>query len=67
MTFTNDKLIQEINVLGPWVHGYFDLGNGIIIEDQDTLQKKRLFAIRDYFIDIITKFYETNDLHNKSL
>jgi len=67
LTFTNDKLIQEINVLGPWVHGYFDLGNGIIIEDQDTLQKKRLFAIRDYFIDIITKFYETNNLHNKSL
>lgn len=61
------KLIQEINVLGPWVHGYFDLGNGIIIEDQDELQKKRLFAIRDYLIDIITKYYKTNNLQDKTL
>ena len=61
------KLIQEINVLGPWVHGYFDLGNGIIIEDQDELQKKRLFAIRDYLLDIITKYYKTNNLQDKTL
>ena len=47
LNFKKDELIQEINVLGPWVHGYFDLGNGIVIEDQDNLQKKRLFAIRD--------------------
>jgi len=32
------------------VHGYFDLGNGLIIEDQDELQKKRLFSSRDFFI-----------------
>ena len=63
----NNKLIQEINVLGPWVHGYFDLGNGIVIEDQDKLQKKRLFAIRNYLIDIITKYYKTNDLQDKTL
>ncbi len=63
----NNKLIQEINVLGPWVHGYFDLGNGIVIEDQDKLQKKRLFAIRDYLIDIITRYYKTNDLQDKTL
>jgi len=62
-----NKLIQEINVLGPWVHGYFDLGNGIVIEDQDELQKKRLFTIRDYLIDIITKYYKTNDLQDKTL
>ena len=41
------KLIEEINTLGPWVHGYFDLGNGIIIKDKDELQGKRLFAIRN--------------------
>ena len=67
MDFKKNKLIQEINVLGPWVHGYFDLGNGIIIEDQDNLQKKRLFAIRGYLIDIISKHYKTNDLHDKTL
>lgn len=65
--FKREKLIQEINVLGPWVHGYFDLGHGIIIEDQDTLQKKRLFTLRDYFIDIIIKFYKQNEISNKSL
>lgn len=54
-------------MLGPWVHGYFDLGNGIIIEDQDELQKKRLFAMRDYLIDIISKYYKTNNLQNKTL
>ena len=67
MYFEKEKLIQEINVLGPWVHGYFDLGNGIIIEDQDELQKKRLFTLRDYFIDIIAKFYKKNEIHDKSL
>ena len=67
LNFEKEKLIQEINVLGPWVHGYFDLGNGIIIEDQDLLQKKRLFAMRDYFIDIIAKFYKKNEIRNKSL
>ena len=38
-----------------------------IIEDQDELQKKRLFAIRDYLLDIITKYYKTNNLQDKTL
>lgn len=67
MDFEKSKLIQEINVLGPWVHGYFDLKNGIIIEDQDNLQKKRLFAMRDYLIDIIIKHYKTDNLQDKTL
>jgi len=67
LNFKKDELIQEINVLGPWVHGYFDLGNGIVIEDQDNLQKKRLFAIRDYLINIIIKHYKTNNLSDKTL
>ena len=67
MDFKKNELIQEINVLGPWVHGYFDLGNDVIIEDQDNLQKKRLFAMRDYLIDIIIKYYKTNNLQDKTL
>jgi len=62
-----DELIQEINILGPWVHGYFDLGNGLIIEDQDELQKKRLFSSRDFFIDIIHSYYKKKDLSDKTL
>jgi SAM-dependent methyltransferase len=49
----NKKLIEKINILGPWVHGFFDLGSGIIIEDSDELQKKRLFAILGYLKDTI--------------
>jgi SAM-dependent methyltransferase len=59
-------LIQEINVLGPWVHGYFDLGNGLIIEDQDELQKKRLFSARNYFCDIIKTHYSRTNLQDKT-
>ena len=62
----NKKLIEKINVLGPWVHGYFDLGNGLIIEDQDDLQKKRLFALRKYFMKIIKKKYGGKKLDNKT-
>ena len=61
------KNSEKINQLGPWVHGYFDLGNGIIIEDQDNLQKKRLFAYRDYFIDIILRHYKKNNLRKKTI
>jgi len=62
-----DELIQEINVLGPWVHGYFDLGNGIVIEDQDELHHKRILKNREYFVDIISKFYKEDLLKNKTL
>ena len=64
---TRDDLIQEINVLGPWVHGYFDLGHGLIIEDQDELQKKRLFRLRDYYCDIIESYYGSKEVKDKTL
>ncbi|CAN2046954.1 tRNA (mo5U34)-methyltransferase [Candidatus Magnetomoraceae bacterium gMMP-1] len=64
---SKEELITEINVLGPWTHGYFDLGNGIIIQDQDIIQKKRLFCYRDYFIDIIKSYYEREHLADKTL
>ena len=63
----HNQLIQEINMLGPWVHGYFNLGNGLIIEDQDALQKKRLFATRDNFGRIISRFYKKKRLSDKTL
>ena len=59
-------LIQEVNVLGPWVHGYFDLGNGLIIEDQDEPQRKRLLHLRDYFHDIIAAHYGCDTLIDKT-
>jgi len=62
-----EKLIQEVNVLGPWIHGYFNLGNGTIIEDKDILQKKRLFALRDYIFNIISNFYGRKKLNDKTL
>lgn len=64
---SKDKLIQEINVLGPWIHGHFDLGNGLIIEDQDELHKKRITKNRDYFVDIISQFYKQETLESKTL
>ncbi|GEM_PF-1350058 len=60
-------LVEKINILGPWIHGYFDLGNGIVIEDRDILQKRRLFQYRKYFIDIITKHYGRDKLTDKTL
>jgi SAM-dependent methyltransferase len=64
---SREELIQEINVLGPWVHGYFDLGNDIIIEDQDILQKKRLFCVREYLFDILRSHFGRNQLNDKTL
>ena len=64
---TRDDLIREINVLGPWVHGYFDLGHGLVIEDQDELQKKRLFHLRDYYCDILATYYGSKQLKEKTL
>jgi len=65
----NDKesLIEEINLLGPWTHGYFDLGNGLVIEDNDDIQKTRLFKYRDYFEDIIARHYGRDELPEKTL
>jgi len=64
---TRADLIQEINVLGPWVHGYFDLGHGLIIEDQDELQKRRLFHLRDYYRNILESYYGSKQLKDKTL
>lgn len=61
------KLIEKINILGPWVHGYFDLGDGIVIQDRDLLQKRRLMHYREYFIDIIRNHYGKKSLEGKSL
>jgi len=61
------KLIEEINVLGPWVHGYFDLGNGLIIEDQDKLQKKRLLSLKKIFIKTIENQYSNKKINEKTL
>ena len=61
------KLIEKINVLGPWVHGYFFLGNGIIIQDKDEIQKKRLFSTRDTIFKILNKYYYKNELRRKTL
>lgn len=64
---SKEELIQEINVLGPWVHGYFKLDNGLVIEDHDHLQKQRLFAHKTYFSDIISDFYQTKSLSHKTI
>ena len=64
---TQNELIQEINLLGPWIHGFFDLGNGLIIEDQDKLHKKRITKNRDYFVSIISKFYKRDLLKEKTI
>ena len=61
------KLIEEINVLGPWVHGYFDLGNGLIIEDQDKLQKKRSLSLKKIFIKMIENHYNKKRINEKTL
>ena len=61
------KLIEEINVLGPWVHGYFDLGNGLIIEDQDKLQKKRSLSLKKIFIKMIENHYNKKRINEKAL
>lgn len=64
---SKSKLIEEINVLGPWVHGHFDLGNGLVIEDQDKLQKKRLINLKKNFIKIIEKKYNREKIKEKTL
>lgn len=64
---SRNELIEEINLLGPWVHGAFDLGNGLIVEDRDKLHKKRIEKCRDYFVEIIADFYGTTSLHGKSI
>lgn len=54
-------------MLGPWVHGYFDLGNGVIIQDKDEIQKKRLFSTRDAIFKILNKYYSKNELRRKTI
>ena len=61
MNSDQKQLIEEINLLGPWVHGYFDLGNGVIIEDSDDLQKSRLFAILETLKMLLSKHCETRN------
>lgn len=67
MMDSKKQLIEEINILGPWVHGYFDLGNGIIIEDSDSLQKSRLFAILETLKGIISHHFTRDDTKNLTL
>lgn len=64
---TRLELIEEINCLGPWSHGYFDLGNGIIIQDSDVIQKRRLLAYKKYFSDIISLHFKKRKLTDKTL
>jgi SAM-dependent methyltransferase len=64
---SKSKLIEEINVLGPWVHGHFDLGNGLVIEDQDKLQKKRSINLKKIFVKIIEKKYNKKKIKEKTL
>ena len=63
----NYKLIEKINVLGPWVHGYFDLGNRVIIQDKYEIQQKRLFSTRNAIFKILNKYYSKNELRRKTL
>jgi len=66
-SMTRSELIQEINLLGPWIHGYFDLGNDLVIEEQDELHKKRITTNRDYFVNIISNFYKRDLLEEKTI
>lgn len=63
----NEKLIEKINILGPWVHGFFNLKNGIIIQDKDELQRKRLFSTRNAIFKILKKYYSEEELKKKTL
>ena len=47
MNKTNNASIEKINMLGPWVHGFFNLPNGITIQDTDNYQKQRLIYLRE--------------------
>ena len=60
MNKTKNASIEKINMLGPWVHGFFNLPNGITIQDTDIYQKQRLIYLRDQFVKIIQN-------HSKSL
>ncbi|MFN8670604.1 MAG: class I SAM-dependent methyltransferase [Candidatus Sericytochromatia bacterium] len=62
-----NKLIEKINTLGPWVHGYFKILDDIVISDKDLLQQKRLFHYKDYFIDIIKNNYNSEHLNEKTI
>ncbi len=61
------NIIEKINILGPWVHGYFELPNGITIRDGDEFHKDRLFQLRQLFVEIISSHYKKNKLADKTL
>ena len=61
------RLIETINILGPWVHGYFELTDGITIKDTDEYQRDRLFRLRDLLIDNIRAHYGADKLPEKTL
>ena len=47
-TFSDDSVLrdctiqEQINLLGPWVHGRFDLGGSVVIESPNAVQQRRL-------------------------
>ena len=55
-TFSDDSVLKDctiwekINLLGPWVHGRFDLGGGVVIESPNAAQQRRLEWIRDALV-----------------
>lgn len=63
----NSALVEKINMLGPWVHGYFNLPCGITIKDTDEFQRERLFYLRDQFIDIIQDHFGRTKLLDKEI
>ena len=63
----HSKLIQEINLLGPWVHGYFELYPDLTIKDSDLYQQQRLFQLKKQMIDIIEEHYGRVALKDKTL
>jgi len=67
MNKTKNASIEKINMLGPWVHGFFNLPNGITIQDTDIYQKQRLIYLRDQFVKIIQNHYSQNILDEKEI
>src|SRR5688572_8355757 len=53
---------EQINLLGPWVHGRFDLGNGITIESSNPAQHSRLL----WMIDTLTQYLIATGYENRA-
>jgi len=62
-----NRLIEAINLLGPWVHGYFELPCGITIKDTDLYQRARLFQLRDRLVGIVEDHFGGQGLEDKTL